>query len=84
MEAAASAEALTLLKANNANRMKYFPYFVHLQNVCLSHIANQTAEATRFSETLAALKWQKATNPDHAFMFHGFCMKPGLRMAWQT
>lgn len=70
--------ASSQLSGNNAGRLKYLGYFVNLQNVSLGHIANRTIETTRFTETLAALKRNKASDPDDAFMFNTFLYEAGI------
>lgn len=57
----------------NTGRLKYFPYFVTLQNEYLAVMSDPAlTEQQCFTRLLAALKQDKATNADHLFAYNMF------------
>lgn len=57
----------------NTGRLKYFPYFVHLQDEMLAVMSDPAlTEQQCFTRLKTALKQDKATNPDHQFAFNMF------------
>lgn len=59
--------------ASNAGRLKYFMYFVALQNEVLAVMSDPAlTEQQCFTRLLAALKQDKANNADHLFAFSMF------------
>lgn len=65
--------AFATMKVSNTGRLKYFPYFVKLQDEMLAIMADPAlTEQQCFTRLLAALKQDKATNNDHLFAFNMF------------
>lgn len=65
--------AYTGMKTSNSGRLKYFPYFVHLQDEMLAVMSDAAlTEQQCFTRLKTALKQDKSTNPDHQFAFNMF------------